>query len=55
MELLTSKPKKKKTYKRKNTFRLADCISNVDVFDTDKENIAMFFFVYNKLGEERNK
>lgn len=50
----TEKQKQKKNIrKRRGTFKLADCVSMLDVMDTTPEHLGLFLFVTNICSEVR--
>lgn len=50
----TEKQKQKKTgRKRKDTFKLADCVSMLDVMDTTPEHLGLFLYVTDRCSEVR--
>lgn len=40
--------------KRKSTFKLADCVSMMDVVDTTPEHLGLFMYVVDKCTEVRS-
>ncbi len=54
MKKVTSKnTNKRKQHYRKSTFKLAECVSMMDLLEADAEHVGLFFYVADKVMEVR--
>lgn len=53
MKKVTSKNTNKRKHYRKSTFKLAECVSMMDLLEADAEHVGLFFYVADKVMEVR--
>lgn len=54
MKKVTSKnTSKRKQHYRKNTFKLAECVSMMNLLEADVDHVGLFFYVADKVMEVR--